>query len=73
MRQSIGKMLSHIELMNRFAKAAFFSNNKEFQVAPKKEQEKIIQCKLLLQNAIVLCNYIYLSEMLIKVQFQEEL
>ena len=30
-RQSIEKMLSHIELMNRFAKAVFFSNNQEFQ------------------------------------------
>jgi len=65
--------LSHIELMNRFAKAVFFSNNQEFQVATKEEQEKIIQCRLLLQNAIVLWNYMYLSEMLTKVQSQEEL
>ena len=73
LRQSIEKMLSHIELMNRFAKAVFFSNNQEFQVAIKEEQEKIIQCRLLLQNAIVLWNYMYLSEMLTKVQSQEEL
>jgi TnpA family transposase len=73
LRQSIEKMLSHIELMNRFAKAVFFSNNQEFQVATKEEQEKIIQCRLLLQNAIVLWNYMYLSEMLTKVQSQEEL
>ena len=73
LQQSIEKMLSHIELMNRFAKAVFFSNNQEFQVATKEEQEKIIQCRLLLQNAIVLWNYMYLSEMLTKVQSQEEL
>ena len=73
LRQSIEKMLSHIELMNRFAKAVFFSNNQEFQVATKEEQEKIIQCRLLLQNAIVLWNYMYLSEILTKVQSQEEL
>jgi TnpA family transposase len=73
LRQSIEKMLSHIELMNRFAKAVFFSNNQEFQVATKEEQEKIIQCRLLLQNAIVLWNYMYLSEMLTKVQSQEEM
>jgi TnpA family transposase len=66
-------MLSHIELMNRLAKAVFFSNNQEFQVATKEEQEKIIQCRLLIQNAIVLWNYMYLSEMLTKVQSQEEL
>ncbi len=73
LRQSIEKMLSHIELMNRFAKAVFFSNNQEFQVATKEEQEKIIQCRLLLQNAIVFWNYMYLSEMLTKVQSQEEM
>ena len=73
LRPSIEKMLSHLELMNRFAKAVFFSNNQEFQVATKEEQEKIIQCRLLLQNAIVLWNYMYLSEMLTKVQSQEEL
>ena len=72
-RQLIEKMLSHIELMNRFATEVFFSNNQEFQVATKEEQEKIIQCRLLLQNAIVLWNYMYLSEMLTKVQSQEEL
>ena len=57
LRQSIEKMLSHIELMNRFAKAVFFSNNQEFQIATKEEQEKIIQCRLLLQNAVVLPNF----------------
>lgn len=73
LRQSIEKMLSHIELMNRFAKAVFFSNNQEFQVATKEQQEKIIQCRLLLQNAIVLWNYLYLSELLTKIGSQEEL
>lgn len=71
LRQSIEKMFNHIELMNRFAKAVFFNNNQKFQVATKEEQEKIIQCRLLLQNAIVLWNYMYLSEILIKVQSEE--
>lgn len=44
LRQSIEKMLSRIELMNRLAKAVFFSNKQEFKVATKEEQEKIIQC-----------------------------
>jgi TnpA family transposase len=73
LRQSIEKMLSHIELMNRFAKAVFFSNNQEFQVATKEEQEKIIQCRVLLQNAIVLWNYLYLSDLLSKTQSQAEI
>ena len=32
LRQSVEKLLSHIEMMNRFAKAVFFGNNQEFQV-----------------------------------------
>lgn len=31
LRQSVEKLLSHIEMMNRFAKAVFFGNNQEFQ------------------------------------------
>ena len=67
LRQSVEKQLSHIEMMNRFAKAVFFGNNQEFQVATKQEQEKIILCRRLIQNAIVLWNYLYLSDLLAKV------
>ena len=73
LRQSVEKLLSHIEMMNRFAKAVFFGNNQEFQVATKEEQEKIILCRTLLQNAIVLWNYLYLSELITKIESQEEL
>jgi hypothetical protein len=59
-----------MEMMNRFAKAVFFGNNQEFQVATKQEQEKIILCRRLIQNAIVLWNYLYLSELLAKVDSQ---
>ena len=31
LRQSVEKLLSHIEMMNRFAKEVFFGNNQEFQ------------------------------------------
>ena len=67
LRQSIEKLLSHIELMNRFSKAVFFGNNQEFQVATKEEQEKIILCRRLIQNSIVLWNYLYLSDLLTKI------
>jgi len=42
-------------------------------VATKEEQEKIILCRRLIQNSIVLWNYLYLSELLTEVQTQEEL
>jgi hypothetical protein len=31
LRQSVEKQLSHIEMMNRFAKAIFFGNNQDYQ------------------------------------------
>jgi TnpA family transposase len=73
LRQSIEKLLSHIELMNRFSKAVFFGNNQEFQVATKDEQEKIILCRRLIQNSIVLWNYLYLSNLLTDYQSRDEL
>ena len=73
LRQSIEKLLSHIELMNRFSKAVFFGNNQEFQVATKDEQEKIILCRRLIQNSIVLWNYLYLSNLLTDYKSQDEL
>lgn len=64
LRQSIEKQLSRIELVNRFSKAVFFGGNQVFAVATKEEQEKIIHARRLIQNAVILWNYLYLSELL---------
>ena len=72
LRQEIEKQLSHVELMNRFSKVVFFGQNQEFQAATKEEQERIILCRSIVQNAIVLWNYLYLSDLLSKVEQQEE-
>lgn len=42
----------------------FFANNQEFQHGEKEEQEIITACKVLIQNAIVLWNYLYLSQIM---------
>jgi TnpA family transposase len=73
LRQAIEKQLSHVELMNRFSKVVFFGQNQEFQVATKEEQERIILCRSVIQNAIVLWNYLYLSDLISKVEQQEEI
>lgn len=44
-----------------------------FAVATKEEQEKIIDARRLIQNAIVLWNYLYLSELLSRQKDQQEL
>jgi TnpA family transposase len=42
--------------------ADFYGNNQEFTQATKEEQEKAEACKRLIQNAITLWNYLYLSK-----------
>ena len=64
LRQRIEKQLNKVELANRFSAAVFFANNQEFQVGTKEEQEIATACKVLMQNAIVLWNYLYLSQRL---------
>lgn len=73
LRQSIEKQLSRIELVNRFSKAVFFGGNQVFGVATKEEQEKIIHARRLIQNAIILWNYLYLSELLSRTSEQPQL
>ena len=53
-----------MELSNKFSKAVFFANNQEFKEGTKEEQEISVACKVLIQNIIVLWNYLYLSQLL---------
>jgi TnpA family transposase len=64
LRQRIEKQLNRIELSNKFGNAVFYANNGEFKQALQGEQEVIISCRVLIQNAIVLWNYLYLSQLL---------
>jgi hypothetical protein len=48
-----------------FSKAVFFDTNSEFTVPTREEQEIVTACKTLIQNAIILWNYLYLSQRLI--------
>lgn len=64
LRQVIQKQLNKIELANKFSDAVFFDNNQEFKQSSREEQEISVSCKILLQNAVVLWNYLYLSQLL---------
>lgn len=64
LRQRIEKQLNKVELSNKFSKAVFFANNQEFKQGTKEEQEIATACKVLIQNIIVLWNYLYLSQRL---------
>lgn len=58
LRQRIEKQLNKVELSNKFSKAVFFANNQEFKCGTKEEQEISAACKVLIQNIIVLWNYL---------------
>ncbi len=73
LRQRIEKQLNKIELSNKFSKAVFFANNQEFQEGTKEEQEIATACKVLIQNTIVLWNYLYLSQQLVEMNDDEKI
>ena len=64
LRQRIQKQLNKVETSNRFSDAVFFADNREFKYSSKEEQDLATACKVLIQNAIVLWNYLYVSNLL---------
>jgi len=64
LRQRIEKQLNKVEASNKFSKAVFFGNNSEFTVATAEEQNVANNSKRLIQNAIILWNYLYITKKL---------
>jgi TnpA family transposase len=64
LRQRIEKQLNKVEASNRFSKAVFFGNNAEFIFASQEEQNIANNCKRLIQNAVILWNYMYINKKL---------
>ena len=71
-RQAIEKQLNISELSNKFSKAIMVGGNQEFHLALKEEQDIVEGCKRLIQNSIILWNYLYLSQKLSDAKTQEE-
>lgn len=61
-----------MELTNLFSKAIFFGGNQEFNYATKEEQDIALGCRQLIQNAIVLWNYLYISQKLAEIEDPQE-
>lgn len=64
LRQAIEKQLNKLESANKFLKAVFYGQNQEFAQETKEEQLVAEGCKRLIANAIILWNYLYLSEII---------
>lgn len=63
-RQTIEEELNEHEHSNKFGKAVFYDNSHEFQQETREEQLIAEGCKRLIENAIILWNYLHLSEKL---------
>lgn len=72
LRQTVEKQLNKLESSNKFAKAVFYGNNQEFQQGTKEEQLISEGCKRLIENAIILWNYLYVSQKLVDIESEEE-
>ena len=62
LRQRIEKQLNKVEASNKFSKAVFFGNSSEFSVATVEEQNIANNSKRLIQNSIILWNYLYITK-----------
>lgn len=72
LRKLIEKQLNLVEMSHRFAKFIFFDNNQEFDAATKEEQDIIAGCKQLIQNAIMLWNYMKITQIYEKMETEIE-
>lgn len=64
LRQQIQMQLGRIELSNKFSNAVFFDRDHEFQEGEVEQQKISTACMVLIQNAIVLWNYLFMSEII---------
>lgn len=72
LRQRIEMQLNKVEQANKFSAAVFFDNDHSFQDGELDQQKIASMCKLLLQNAIILWNYLSLSDKLVNTQDVDE-
>ncbi len=63
-RQSTGKQLNSGENVNRFRNELFFGRGQQFQNPSKEEMIRINDCNTLIQNCIILWNYMFLSDLI---------
>lgn len=70
LRQTVQKQLNHIEQSNRFSHAVFFARDQVFHEGEEDEQKLATSCKVLIQNAIVMWNYLYLSQLILSTEDQ---
>ncbi len=72
LRRSIARQLNRVELGQKLAGAVFYGRSGEIQVGTSVEIERVMICKTILQNAIILWNYLFLSDYYNKLRTNNE-
>jgi TnpA family transposase len=62
MRRSITKQLNRVELGQKLSEAVFFARKGHLHVGTPDEMQRVMTSKTLLKNAIILWNYLFLSD-----------
>ena len=61
-----------MELANKFGNAVAFANNQEIMQVHQEDQDIAVMCKLIVQNIIILWNYIELTKIIMRSDSLEE-
>ena len=72
LRQTIEKQLNKGELANKFSSAVSFANNHEIVQIDKTDQEIAAMCKTVIQNVIILWNYIELTKLIMRSDLKQQ-
>jgi TnpA family transposase len=70
-RQIVQKQLNKGENANKFARAVFYGNSGEIRFSSREEKLLADACKRLIQNIIIAWNYLYLTDLVLKIPTQE--
>jgi hypothetical protein len=62
-----------VELSHKFADAVFFGKRGEFYDSSEEEQKVATASRVLIQNSIILWNYLYLSQKIVNCKEESEL
>ena len=72
LRQAIERLLSRVELANRFTRVIAVGNPREFPQVEKEEQEIAEACNRLIKNCIICWNYLYFERRLARMRNGEQ-
>ena len=72
LRRSITKQLNKVELGQKLGRAVFYGRSGHLHVGTSSEIERVMICKTILQNSIILWNYLFLSDYYNKLDNDDE-